>query len=79
MIGQSCSTSLNACIIQFVGGGPYDGKSGLFDFDGDHLTISVQENGIQYDYARCKPRVFQLTSVWIKDRRFELKLYKHQL
>lgn len=30
MIGQSYSTSLNACVIRFHGG-PYDGQEGLFD------------------------------------------------
>ncbi len=64
MIGQAHSTSQNACMIRFSGGGPYDGQSGLFDHDGSTLTICVHENKEQFDYCRKGPRHFSLKRIW---------------
>lgn len=59
MIGLTYSTSHNACIIRFVGG-PWDGKTGLFDHDKyDGIC-----DGRGATYKRIAPRTFG-----IKERR----------
>ena len=70
IVGMSSSTSEYACIIQFIGGGPYDGKSGLYDNDFANHTIQVagddENSDILYDYNRAGPKLFRLSRVWVK-------------
>lgn len=65
MIGQAVSTSQNACMIQFSGGGPYDGQSGLYDCDHSNLTIIAHKDGNQFDYNRAGPKHFRLSRIWV--------------
>lgn len=67
MIGKQHSSSQYATMIRFTGGGPYDGKSGLFDNDHPNLTIQAQdENGNSFDYCREGPAHFKLKRIWVK-------------
>lgn len=68
-IGQEWSTSSNACIVTFDGGGPYDGLSGLWDHQNWH-AIGVCENGLQYAYRKSGDRRYSLHSIWVKGREF---------
>jgi len=72
-VGYQFSTSLNAAYIRFSGGGPYDGKKGLFDCDHDNFIISVREENTQYDYRRIGPSHFGLHTVWINGNRFLIR------
>ena len=60
-VGQSHSTSPNACMIRFKGG-PYDGKQGLFDHqEYDQIGVSVAVERTTYGYTRSGNREYTLT------------------
>ena len=78
MIGQIYSTSPNACMIRFSGG-PWGGQSGLYDYDGDNLTIQTDKDGNQYDYNRVGPKHFGLSRIWIKGEFFKIDQTQYKL
>lgn len=57
--GHDVSTSNNACCLSFSGGGPYDGKAGLFDHD-EHSSIGIVLGGVFYEYRKSGPRRYSL-------------------
>ena len=65
MIGQSYSTSQNACMLTLVGG-PYDGESGLFDHNQyDSIQFCNSEKRVTYIYK------LYLGREYIFDREFK--------
>jgi len=63
-VGQPYSTSLNACWIRFSGGGPYNGKQGLFDCDTyDSIGVSDSEKRMSWSYRRAGRQHYTLDSV----------------
>ncbi len=63
--GQSYSTSPNCCIIKFVGG-PWDGKSGLYDhhnFQSIQVCKSEERKTYSYTPSVWHLKTFVLTKI----------------
>lgn len=63
--GQSYSTSHNCCRIKFVGG-PWDGKSGLYDhfhFQSIGFSDTIERKTYSYTPSVWDPTTFVLTTI----------------